>query len=79
MFRRSGVPLYFLRHKNFVCHIPIRVLRIWWDSNKLRSRKHAGKREMLDKAPLICYWERDKDERGDGEEENGRGDLAGLL
>ena len=30
---------------------------------------------MLDKAPLICYWERDKDERGDGEEENGRGDL----
>lgn len=34
---------------------------------------------MLDKAPLICYWERDKDERGDGEEENGRGDLAGLL
>lgn len=22
------------------------------DSNKLRSRKHAGKREMLDKAPV---------------------------
>ena len=50
-FRCSTV---FLRHKNFVCHIPIRVLCIWWDSNKLRSRRHAGKREMLDKAPLIC-------------------------
>lgn len=54
LFRRSGVPPYFLRHKNFVCHIPIKGLRIWLNSKKLRSRKHAGKREMLDKAPLIC-------------------------
>lgn len=37
-FRCSTV---FLRHKNFVCHIPMRALRIWGNSNKLHSRRHS--------------------------------------
>ena len=46
----SDVPVFrhiFLRHKNFVCHIPIKGLRIWLNSKKLRSRRHADNVKCL--------------------------------